>query len=502
VVSLIGNKNLLAFELVPVAPYWEVRYGPERAAWAGMALWAGGENLCEHIVPGTSEVHERFYIPMAPIVNWLVRSFPALEFEERAARFPTTRRLHESAARWRVVQPPAGMDEDQWLDAREAWWSRHFLVAGADGAHLPNVAFARDDEQLVISWRPPRFAGQDPPRMAAPEGDTAVPWSFGRSVLEDLAARVAAWLREGEAGDVYAWASRDSPLSGLHVGLTESLAFFTGRTPDELLRLLGADRIDRLLASVGLAGDDDPAASPQCQVLRDLSPSAGPEVGAVLQQLGGAARRQDVDGLSRWRNARVVALDAATPATTPTAAGQLAAIEVRRALGLDGQPVDDLGAALAECGLRHVHERVPGRQDRMMVALHEGGSPAAVTLETVRTARSWGQRFEAVRALGHVLLDPVRAGAIGAASGPFAQETRRRRSGAFAAEFLLPESALAAASGGKLDGAADDRVFHDLLERYGVGARAAAYQLWNRGWLSSHDLRDDLIDRFASLRWG
>jgi len=125
-----------------------------------------------------------------------------------------------------------------------------------------------------------------------------------------------------------------------------------------------------------------------------------------------------------------------------------------------------------------------------------------VTLETVRTSRPWGQRFEAARALGHVLLDPVRAGAIGAASGPFAQETRRRRSGAFAAELLLPESALAAANAGELDGAARGSSFADLLERYGVGARAAAYQLWNRGWLSSPDLRDDLIDRFAHVGWG
>jgi hypothetical protein len=501
-VSLIGNTNSLAFDLVPVAPYWDVRYGPERAAWAGMALWAGGENLCEHIVPGSSEVRDRFYIPMAPLVNWLVRSFSAIEFEERAASFPTTRRLHESAARWRAAKPPAGMDEDQWLDAREEWWAGHFLASGSEGARVPNVAFARDDEQLVITWRPPRFAGKDPPRMAVPEGDVAVPWPLGRSVLEELAARVAAWLREGQAGDVYVWASQESPLSGHRAGLAESLALFTGRTPEMLQRLLGVDRADALLASVGLAGGDDPAASPQCQVLRDLSPAAEPDVGAVLQQVGRSARREDVDALRRWRQMRTVAMDAAGPASTPIAAGQLAAIELRRALGLDGRPVTDLELALGECGLTYSHEQVPGRQDRMMVALHEGGSPVAVTLETVRTSRRWGQRFEAARALGHVLLDPVRAGAIGAASGPFAQDTRRRRSGAFAAEFLLPESALAAASHGKLDGAAEEGAFEDLLRAYGIGARAAAYQLWNRGWLSSPDLRDDLIDRFAQVRWG
>ena len=35
--SLIGNRNTLAFELTPVAPTWELRYAPERAVWAGLA---------------------------------------------------------------------------------------------------------------------------------------------------------------------------------------------------------------------------------------------------------------------------------------------------------------------------------------------------------------------------------------------------------------------------------------------------------------------------------
>jgi len=500
--ALIGNTNSFAFDLVPVAPYWETRYGPERAAWAGMALWAGGVNLCEHIVPGSSEVRDRFYIPMAPLVNWLVRSFPAIEFEERASNFPTTRRLHESAARWRTAKPPAEVGEDQWFDAREEWWSRHFLTSGSEGARIPNVAFARDDEQFIISWGPPHFVGDDPPRMAVPEGDVAVPWSTGRRVVQELADLVAVWLREAHAEDVYAWALQQHPLSESPPDLAASVAFFTGRTPDMLRRLLGIDRTAALFESVGLNDMDDPAASPQCQVLRDLSPSAEPEVGTLLQQIAASARRVDLDAQRRWRQMRAIATDAAASGPTPIAAGQLAAIELRRTFGLDGQPIVDIGLTLRECGLAHSHEGVPGRLDRMMVALHESGSPVAVTLDTVRTSRPWGQRFEAARALGHVLLDPVRGGAIGAASGPFAQDTRRRRSGAFAAELLLPESALATASRGRLDGAADDGAFEDVLHAYGIGARAAAYQLWNRGWLSSPDVRDDLIDRFGNVRWG
>jgi len=36
------------------------------------------------------------------------------------------------------------------------------------------------------------------------------------------------------------------------------------------------------------------------------------------------------------------------------------------------------------------------------------------------------------------------------------------------------------------------------VDHYRVGARTAAYQLWNHGLRSSADVRDDLIDRFAT----
>jgi hypothetical protein len=157
---------------------------------------------------------------------------------------------------------------------------------------------------------------------------------------------------------------------------------------------------------------------------------------------------------------------------------------------------------LAQFGLSYSHSGVESERDRMVVALRDGGSPVARTLGTARTETIWGKRFEACRALGHILLDPLRAGAIGAASGPFAEATRRRRSGAFAAELLLPEAAIKEASGGRLDGAAEDNVFEGLLRDYGIGARTAAFQLLNRGWLSSPMVRDELIDRFGSTHLG
>jgi len=56
-------------------------------------------------------------VPLAPVADWLVQSFQAIGFEERAASFPTNRHLHDSAERWMTAQPAPGFDEDDWFDA-------------------------------------------------------------------------------------------------------------------------------------------------------------------------------------------------------------------------------------------------------------------------------------------------------------------------------------------------------------------------------------------------
>ena len=391
--SLIGNRNTLAFELTPVAPSWELRYAPERVAWAGLAIWVGGHNLCRHVIPGSSELRDALYVPLGPIVDWLVRAFPALEFEERAASFPTTRHLHRDVERWGTAPPPGAVDADDWVDAREAWWSRHFLSAGAEGARLPNVALIRDDEQLVLTWAPPRFFGTDPPTMVSEEGEFALPWQDGRAILERLVADVCGWLRDGGAADLYPWARAERPLDTSPVPVPEKLALFTGRAVDALQRAFGANDIDDLLRALELPDRPaDPAASPQCQILRDLSPAVTADLGQEVAAVGRRSAREDTGSSARWQAGRSVARDAARPAGSPIEAGYLAAGELRRSLGLDGQPIRDLPRLLDRLGLSYGHSAIGSQHDRMLIAARESGTPAAVTLHTPRTALPWGQR--------------------------------------------------------------------------------------------------------------
>ena len=135
----------------------------------------------------------------------------------------------------------------------------------------------------------------------------------------------------------------------------------------------------------------------------------------------------------------------------------------------------------------------------MIVGARRGRGAAAIINRTPRTSTAWGRRFEAIRGLGHLLMDPYRLDALGAASTAFAHPWARRRAGAFAAEFLLPSEALRE-DAHSLDSYAEPESFKHLLDRYGIGARTAAYHLWNCGFLSNRQVRDDLIDQYSSVQ--
>lgn len=493
---LIGNRHEFAIELVPASPSWSSKYRPEQAVWAGFALWLCDTNLSLHVVDGTSTTEEYLYVPLAALADWLVASAPAISFEERPKRFSITQTLHRDAARWADVKPPRGMTEDDWLDERERWWSSHFLRAGADGAIVPDVALSRDDDRLVVSWhlRPSRRAMIS---FLHEAGTTTVNWSSAVDVISAFVAYVAESLREAGLGDLYAWASEADPWMSALQDQRRGFRLFIGQPAEHLEQLLGVATEDELFRALGLTDAwDDPAESIECQILRDLSPNISRDILESVRALGEVIRTTQPNGKG-WLVSRDVAREAMRSATSPEEAGQLAAGELRKWLQLGFEPIVDTDALLQDIGVR-VQHGVEGGTDEMIVGTRENSSPVVHTFRSLRTRTRWGRRFEACRALGHLACDAIRTGGIGAASGPFAPGMRRRRSGAFAAELLLPSGAIAARSGGMLDGLTDETSFSHLLEDYGVGARTAAYQLWNQGWLSTGAIRDELIDVFAA----
>ena len=493
---LFGNRNSFAIDIEPLAPSWERRYLPERTAWSRLSFWVGGDNICRNLLDGSNSVRDGVNVPLAPIADWLVRSWTFLAFEERPGFFPLRSSLYETVSKWGDAPPQAGFSEDEWLDARELWWSRHFLAAGADGSHLPNVSFVRGVDRLFIEWTPAEFSGTPVPQFLSERGGHAIGWTEGEDVFAEFVSSVARWLRDESLDHAFPWACREDPLHEAMPSFSDTLHAYTGISAEVLRAWTHSANDADLCKNLGLGADgSDPGGSVITQVLRDLPPGISESVRDEVWRLD--RETQSVTDFAA--ELRTVARDAVRPASNPEDAGYFAAQGLRDHLYLNGQPIENVDEQLKDFGVILIDSDVECAQERMLVGCRRGIGAAAVMNRTPRTATPWGRRFESVRALGHLLMDSYRQDTIGAASTAFAQPWARRRAGAFAAEYLLPCDALRG-DAETLDSYAQPQRFERILDTYGVGAQTAAFHLWNHGFLSSTRVRDELIDRFSNVR--
>ena len=316
-------------------------------------------------------------------------------------------------------------------------------------------------------------------------------------MLCQFVSYIANWLRESGVGDVYPWVCQGDPLNEAIPAFSEALQAYTGIDAEVLReRTSACDEAD-LREKLGLPEDGrDPGGSVVTQVLRNLPPGISDTVWDQVWHLEQETRSETEFA----EELRSFVHDAARPALDPETSGYLAAQGLRHHLGIDGEPIGEVGEQLRGFGVSIIDSGVDCTQERMLAGSRRGCGAAAVINRTPRTSTRWGKRFETVRALGHILMDPYRQDTIGVASTAFTQPWSRRRAGAFAAEFLLPGDALRE-DAHSLDSYAEPESFEQVLDRYGVGARTAAYHLWNRGFLSSSQVRDDLIDQFSSKQY-
>ena len=491
---LIGARDRLAIELHPLAPTWERRHLPERTGWAQLSIWVNGANLCRNVLD-ESFIRESVNVPLGPMADWFVRSWTFIRFEERPDCFPPRASIFDTLRAWGNTHPPRQIDEDAWFDAREQWWTRHFLAAGADGAQLPNVSLLRGGDRLFIEWTPAEFAGARAPRFLSESGQASVQWDECEAVFAEFVAYMADWFRTENLHDTFSWTNLENPLHEAEPDFRERLRAFTGIDADVLRTWTTTATDAELRRNLGIPeGSDDPSESVITQVLRDLPPTMPEPVRREIWRLDERTR----EATHFAEELRTAARDAARTGSAPEESGQLAAREVRDRLGLNGRPVGDMNEKMQELGVEVVRSGVECSQERMLAGSRHGAGAVAVINRTPRTATQWGERFELARAMGHLLVDSYRGDALGAASTTFTQPWARRCSGAFAAEFLLPSEHLFERFGA-LDSAADRDVFPSLLNEYGVGARTAAFQLWNQGLLSNHHVRDELIDDFSNV---
>jgi hypothetical protein len=321
-----------------------------------------------------------------------------------------------------------------------------------------------------------------------------VAWREVDAVLRQFVDEVATAFVQ-RAHSPYAWIAASGTRLHASIDIRAAIALYCARPLRDVAELLGVEE-DGVVQALGHAAEADPAASAFCQMFRDLPPKPSRGIGAEARATLEASARTGPNEVASWTTARGSTLDAARAADTAEQAGQLAARAVRELLALDGRPIGDMPGVLAQLGITSHTSGTEARHEHMLVAAAPRHAPAVTILRTLQTQERWGCRFEQARALGHALLDPLRGDALGAIATKWTQSVRRRRSGAFAAELLVPRSAVDEASGGHLDGICEGDRFSDLLTRYGVGATTAAWQLYNHKRVSPQ-ARADLIERHA-----
>lgn len=459
---IFGDRDEFALEIHRFDPPWQDLDAEAGVLWAAIAVWISGTNITEHRRHGTDRVRDNVHAPLLSLARWCAGARSALRYEERSP-LGNLHSPHEELDRWSWTRSPAGLDEDAWLDRRDAWWSRHFTGSATADVMAPSVGLVRNDDRALISWRAPRLPRVDR-SFVVPNGTASVSWNVAQAALTEFVEAVESWA----PSSVHFAATADS---------SSALEYYTGLTTAEL-PAFGFRR----------EAAEDPAVDPLAQVVRDLTHRTA--TGPAQQGIVDFVRAADRAGNQDWWALRQKLVATGVELERD---GYDAAQAVRSLLDLDGQPVVDVQRLARGLDVQLATESLASASDRMLVVGGQSTQATLMVLSGPRTETDWGARFEVARGLGHLVLDPLRGDAVGAASGPQAMATRRRRSGAFAAEFLLPSAALVEASDGALDGISEGTRFPDLLRRFGVGAHTAAFHLWNQGLLSSAEVRDDLI---------
>jgi hypothetical protein len=461
---IFGDRQELAIEVERTDTPWNVVDPQNDSVWAALAIWVTGQNLSEHRRNGTDRVRDDLHIPLVPLARWAISARSALHYQERSPLGAATS-PHEELDRWSGGRPPTGVSEDAWLDRRDVWWSEHFTGAATPDVTAPSIGIVRNDDHALLSWRTPRLPTPDR-TFVYPHGAVVISWSVLARALDEFVAAVSEWARP------------TCELAAENDHAAHRLEYYTGLAEHEI-------------PGFGFLPDaaHDPAVDPLAQVVRDLShrTSTGPARDSIVGTVRSAASMAG----HQWWTLRQQLVPA--PSRSFEDNGYDGAQAARSLLGLDGGAIDDVESLLRHVDVDISADSPPSAADRMLVAATAAGPAITMVLANARTEKPWGRRFELARALGHLLLDQVRGDAIGAASGPQALASRRRRAGAFAAELLLPTSALEEASDGVLDGIVEGERFAQLLDHFGVGANTAAYHLWNQRLLSSPEVRDDLI---------
>ncbi len=422
------------------------------ATWARLHIEVGGADVTELVHLASDTRRAAVYGPIFPLAEWLTENWWSI--------------LHEPSPTSPLMP---GRGAPSW---KLEWVQRHNLLAAREGTALPDAAFVRDGDEIVVCWFPDpkergqsrvRFMGEGRVRVDAHEFETqaaalveATLQRVGAVVgdNEDLQRAAAAWTAIQTADDEEQELCRSLALLGVDP-YDPYDPFDSDEATDTLVDLIKnlTGTLPRLLRNDLLEGSRPNTLQPAVSWLEESRANLA----------NGSAHHQYATLTSAWE-----------PSAHET--GYRLAREARaHLLGLNPQEaINDLEGLMIEC---LGWDTTPVRKadqikwlDGLIGLSRDDEKPVVID---PGSRIGWARRFLLARSAFFTLTGSVDQGRLLTRAVTRPQRAAR----AFAAELLAPASAIAERVGGLVS---QDEVA-ELSEELGVNPLLIQHQLENHG---------------------
>jgi len=480
----------IGFELVPDPDEGAGATSVESASWGRLTLTVAGHPLTaftDALAPSEPSLSVAWYL--LPFAEWLASQWDPL-FHEQV--LPWMARPASPAGDWfetstRLLLLRDNSDSLDQLAKAQGWWRRHSFDAGADGGVLPRVTIRRVGDDVEFSWNnqdrtelPEGFRFLESRGTARVPADEAARTLFG--FLEGIAAALASRLPDDPR--TIALSRRVARLTGdasmparsaWLLGFGEDPAFLDRIRSAATLPRAARDKWDGLAAMQGSVDRLIATCSPAALLFASVAPDvSATDAGTLLTALWKAERKRPVseaiDGL---------VADAPLPDDRPYVDGYARALALRDRLDLGHEPVD-MTSLLGRLGVAVADTELEDRSIRGVSFASPEHRPTILVNRKSRFGRQpWSRNAILAHELCHLIHDRERATRVAIASGAWAPRAVEKRANAFAAMFLIPETALS------VRGTATFTDVRKTAERFGASYRAVAYHFLHLGLIDN-----------------
>jgi Zn-dependent peptidase ImmA (M78 family) len=467
----------------------------EAASWGAFSIWAGGANLTAFADSGNIFESVNWYL--LPLLEWLVANWDVCLHEEK---LPCRVSSDDAASSLAATAFPPASAGDAWEAEWHAWWCRHSIQAARHGGPFPDIVLRRWRDEVEISWRnrSPMGIPTTLEFLAASGAARFEPASVAQPLFEVMRGAAQYLLqRRPESVRIKTLVNRLKELSGVD-RRTVRLAWLAGlgRTPE--------DAISRWTAALHSISDKAEAASQFFeQPVNDPLVVTGSCHGTLL--FGSAAPTINIDDVLQIANAmakslvstaeakRVELLARPTPVRLGSAAweqGYELAEWLRDELGLDADEIPDIEKTLQDLGVKVVELGLSDPSIRA-VSFSGAGLEPGLLVNASKWLKPQRRRFTLAHELCHLLVDRDKGKKLAIVSGPWAPLDVERRANAFAAAFLMPEQAVAAAVGRSVEPIDTLEGIGHVAEKLNASLTATIERLHDLGHLD--DVRQEYL---------